>query len=63
MNGQFKHNEDFSLDCDLLVIDECSMTDIPLVNQLLKAVSNRSAVIFVEDVGQLPSVGPGQFLR
>jgi exodeoxyribonuclease V alpha subunit len=62
MNGQFKHNEDFQLDCDLLVIDECSMIDIPLANQLLKAVPNRSAVIFVGDVDQLPSVGPGQFL-
>lgn len=62
MNVQFKHNEDSPLDCDLLVIDECSMIDILLVNQLLKAVPNRSAVIFVEDVDQLPSVGPGQFL-
>lgn len=63
MNGQFKRNEDFPLDCDLLVIDECFMIDIPLANQLLKAVPKRSAVIFVGDVDQLPSVGPGQFLR
>jgi len=62
MNGQFKHNGDFPLDCDLLVIDECSMIDIPLANQLLKAVPNRSAVIFVGDVDQLSSVSPGQFL-
>lgn len=36
--------------------------DSPLASQLLKAVPSRSAVIFVGDVDQLPSVGPGQFL-
>ncbi len=61
-NGQFKHNEDSPLQCDLLVVDECSMIDVPLANHLLKAVATRSAVIFVGDVDQLPSVGPGQFL-
>ena len=62
MNGQFKRNEDYPLDCDLLVVDECSMIDVPLANKLLKAVSSHTAVIFVGDVDQLPSVGPGQFL-
>jgi exodeoxyribonuclease V alpha subunit len=60
--GQFKRNPDSPLDCDLLVVDECSMIDVPLANQLLKAVATRSAVLFVGDVDQLPSVGPGQFL-
>ena len=60
--GQFKRNQDSPLDCDLLVVDECSMIDVPLANQLLKAIASRSAVIFVGDVDQLPSVGPGQFL-
>ena len=62
LNDQFKRNEDSPLDCDLLVADECSMIDVPLANQLLKAVVSRSAVIFVGNVDQLPSVGPGQFL-
>ena len=61
-SGQFKRNMDSPLDCDLLVADECSMIDVPLANQLLKAAATRSAVIFVGDVDQLPSVGPGQFL-
>ena len=61
-NGQFKRNEDHPLDCDLLVADECSMIDVPLANQLLKAVATPTAVILVGDVDQLPSVGPGQFL-
>ncbi|MBK7002035.1 MAG: ATP-dependent RecD-like DNA helicase [Rhodoferax sp.] len=62
LNGQFKHNENNSLVCDLLVADECSMIDVPLANQLLKALSTSTAVILVGDVDQLPSVGPGQFL-
>jgi exodeoxyribonuclease V alpha subunit len=62
LNGQFKRNEDNPLECDLLVADECSMIDVPLANQLLKAVATSTAVLFVGDVDQLPSVGPGQFL-
>ena len=62
-NGQFKRNEQSPLTCDLLVADECSMIDVPLANQLLRAISTTSAVIFVGDIDQLPSVGPGQFLR
>ena len=38
------------------------MIDVPLANQILKAVATRTAVIFVGDVDQLPSVGPGQVL-
>lgn len=38
------------------------MIDVPLANQLLKAVASTTAVILVGDVDQLPSVGPGQFL-
>jgi len=60
--GQFKRNEDSPLAADLLVADECSMIDVPLANQLLKAVATDTAVIFVGDVDQLPSVGPGQVL-
>jgi len=60
--GQFKRNEESPLAADLLVADECSMIDVPLANQLLKAVASDTAVIFVGDVDQLPSVGPGQVL-
>ena len=62
INGQFKRNADNPLACDLLIADECSMIDIPLANQLLKAVPSSTALILVGDVDQLPSVGPGQFL-
>ena len=63
LNGQFKRNVENPLECDLLVADECSMIDVPLANQLLKAVGTSTAMILVGDVDQLPSVGPGQFLR
>ena len=61
-NGSFKRNEENTLDCELLVVDETSMVDVLLMNSLLKAVPNDAAVIFVGDVDQLPPVGPGQAL-
>ncbi|MGF7206022.1 exodeoxyribonuclease V alpha subunit [Skermanella aerolata] len=61
-HGGFKRNEMQPLECDLLVIDETSMVDVPLMNALLRAVPGQSAVLLVGDVDQLPSVGPGQVL-
>jgi exodeoxyribonuclease V alpha subunit len=58
----FKHNEENPLDLDVLVIDEASMMDVALMNQLLKAVPSRAALLIVGDVDQLPSVGPGAVL-
>ncbi|SOR26885.1 protein of unknown function [Methylorubrum extorquens] len=53
-NGGFQRNEDNPLDCDLLVIDETSMVDVPLMHALLKAVPERAGLILVGDVDQLP---------
>src|SRR3954470_3834465 len=61
-HGGFKRNETQSLEYDLLVVDETSMVDVPLMNALLRAVPSKSAVLLVGDVDQLPSVGPGQVL-
>ena len=61
--GGFKHDENNLLDCDLLIVDECSMLDIFLAASLLKALPRSCAVIFVGDVDQLPPVGPGAFLK
>jgi exodeoxyribonuclease V alpha subunit len=61
-HGSFRRNEDNPLACDLLVIDETSMVDVPLMHALLRAVPDRAALILVGDVDQLPSVGPGQVL-
>lgn len=61
-HGGFSRNEENPLSCDLLVVDETSMVDVPLMNALTKAVPERAAVLLVGDVDQLPSVGPGQVL-
>lgn len=62
VHGGFRRREDNTLECDLLVVDETSMIDVPLMHALLKAVPDQSALILVGDVDQLPSVGPGQVL-
>lgn len=60
--GGFKRGLEHPFDCDLLVIDEASMVDVPLMHALLKAVPPEAALLVVGDVDQLPSVGPGQVL-
>jgi len=60
--GGFKRGEDNPLDCDLLVIDETSMVDVPLMQALLRAVPGNAALLIVGDIDQLPSVGPGPVL-
>jgi exodeoxyribonuclease V alpha subunit len=60
--GRFGRDPDNPLDYDLLVVDETSMVDISLMNQLLRAVPPRACVVLVGDVDQLPSVGPGTVL-
>jgi exodeoxyribonuclease V alpha subunit len=60
--GGFKRSQDNPLECDLLVVDETSMVDVMLMQELLKAVPDNSALLIVGDIDQLPSVGPGQVL-
>ena len=60
--GEFRRGQNHPLDGDLVVVDETSMVDVGLMHALLKAVPERAAVLFVGDVDQLPSVGPGQVL-
>ena len=61
--GAFTRNESRPLDCDLLVVDETSMVDVPLMSHLLRAVPSQGNLLLVGDVDQLPSVGPGLVLR
>lgn len=61
-HGGFSRNEEHPLDCDLLVVDETSMVDVPLMNALTKAAPEHAGLLLVGDVDQLPSVGPGQVL-
>ncbi len=61
-NGRFRRNADDPLACALLVIDEVSMVDVPLMHALLQALPPEAALLAVGDVDQLPSVGPGRIL-
>jgi exodeoxyribonuclease V alpha subunit len=59
----FNHDEENPLECDVLIVDESSMIDIRLADSLLRALPETAQAIFIGDVDQLPSVGPGSFLR
>lgn len=58
----FKRDEHNPLEADLVVIDEMSMVDITMMNNLLKAIPDHAGLLLVGDVDQLPSVGPGAVL-
>ena len=58
----YQRNEENPLEGDVLIVDECSMIDILLMYNLLKAVPDDMTMIFVGDVDQLPSVGAGNVL-
>ncbi len=59
----YQRNEDNPLEGDVLIVDECSMIDILLMYNLLKAVPKTMTMVLVGDVDQLPSVGAGNVLR
>jgi exodeoxyribonuclease V alpha subunit len=59
----YQKNEDNPLEGDVLIVDECSMIDIILMNSLLKAIPPTMRLILVGDIDQLPSVGAGNVLR
>ena len=55
----FAKNESDRLDCDAVILDECSMVDIVLMDALLSALPPDARLVMVGDADQLPSVGPG----
>lgn len=59
----YQKNENNPLEGDVLIIDECSMIDMILMNALLKAIPEGMRLILVGDIDQLPSVGAGNVLR
>ncbi len=61
--GGFKRGRDNPLDTDLLIVDEASMIDTPLLFHLLRAIPSHAKLLLVGDIDQLPSVGPGTTLR
>lgn len=61
--GGFQRNAENPLEADVVIIDEMSMVDLPLMYALLNAIVPGTRVILVGDVNQLPSVGPGSVLK
>lgn len=59
----YQKNEENPLEGDVLIVDECSMIDIILMNSLLKAIPPTMRLVMVGDIDQLPSVGAGNVLR
>ncbi len=59
----FMRNAQKPLEADMIIVDEVSMVDLPLMHAFLKAVPNLASVVLVGDKEQLPSVGPGQVLK
>lgn len=59
----YQKNEEDPLEGDVLILDECSMIDIMLMLNLLKAVPEHMTLIMVGDTDQLPSVGAGNVLQ
>ena len=60
--GGFQRRHDNPLEADIVVIDEASMLDIHLAQAALAAIPDGCITVFVGDVDQLPSVGPGDVL-
>jgi exodeoxyribonuclease V alpha subunit len=60
--GKWSHNRDFPLDCDVVIVDEASMVDLPLFMALTCAIRPTTRLVLVGDVAQLPPVGHGNIL-
>ena len=60
---RFIFNEQNPLPYNVIIVDEVSMVDVPLMCNLLKAVARDTKLIFVGDKDQLPSVGAGNVLE
>ncbi|MCI6542332.1 MAG: ATP-dependent RecD-like DNA helicase [Firmicutes bacterium] len=58
----FVYNEENPLNCDVVIVDEVSMVDVVLMNNMLRAIPKGAKLILVGDKDQLPSVGVGNVL-
>ena len=61
-DGGFARNEEWTLDEDVVVVDEASMIDVELADALLSACADGTHLLVVGDAAQLPSIGPGRVL-
>jgi exodeoxyribonuclease V alpha subunit len=63
-NGEeFLYNEKAPLNESFIIVDETSMLDLEMASNLLRAIRDDSKVLFLGDPNQLPSIGPGKFLK
>ena len=62
-DGVFTYDDNNLIPERLIIVDEASMIDVFLANSLFKAIRDDAKVVIVGDVDQLPSVGPGLFLK
>ena len=60
---EFRKDADEPLNCDALILDECSMVDVSLMQAVLAALKPDCRLVLVGDADQLPSVGPGAVFR
>lgn len=61
--GRFVHGPGHEIAADVVIVDEASMIDILLARDLLRGLPLEASLVLVGDADQLPSVGPGRFLR
>ncbi len=61
--NKFGINEHNKVHTDMVIVDEASMVDTYLLDNLLKGLRFDTKLILVGDVNQLPSVGSGQILK
>jgi len=61
--GTFVRREGNEIEADMVIVDEVSMIDAALMDNLLRAIGPQTHLVLIGDVDQLPSVGPGSVLR
>ena len=61
--GAFKRNRGSPIEAGAIVVDEASMIDLEMADALVQAIAPGTRLVFVGDVDQLASVGPGAVLR
>ena len=61
--GGFQRTANKPLEAEVVIVDEASMIDVPLAAALVAALPDTARLVIVGDADQLPSVGPGAFLR
>lgn len=61
--GSFLRNEEFPLDADIVIVDECSMINVGLFLSLVRAVKSDAKLILVFDDAQLPAIGAGSVAK